>query len=78
MDAKPATTTDSPPESVEEAIAEIRDYCDECIAFCTAGHELRDFYSIENDLKKRVFYFGSLLLKFICSQPSKTLIIQNG
>ena len=63
MDAKPATINGGAPESVEEAIAEIRAYCDECIAFCTQAHELKDFYSIEADLKKRVFYFGCLFLK---------------
>ena len=63
MDAKPATITSGAPESVEEAIGEIRAYCDECIAFCTGTHELKDFYSIEVDLKKHVFYFGCLFLK---------------
>ena len=60
MDAKPATTTSGAHESVEEAIGEIRAYFDECIAFCTGTHELKDFYNIEADLKKRVFHFGCL------------------
>ena len=63
MDAKPTTITRGAPESVEEAIREVRKYCDECIAFCTGGHELKDFYNFEADLKKRIFYFGCLFLK---------------
>ncbi len=63
MDAKPTTRTSAAPESVEEAIGEIRAHCDQCIAFCIGKHELKDFYSIEADLKKHVFYFGCLFLK---------------
>ena len=63
MDAKPATVTSTAPESVEGAIVEIRTYCDKCIAYCTGTHELKDFYSIEADLKKHVFHLGCLFLK---------------
>ena len=63
MDAKPATITSGAHESVEKAIGEIRAHCDQCITFCTGTHELKDFYSIEADLKKHVFYFGCLFLK---------------
>jgi len=38
MDAKPATITSTAPESVEEAIVEIRTYVDKCIAYCTATY----------------------------------------
>ena len=48
MDAKPATMKSGAHESVEEAIGEIRAYFDECIAFCTGTHELKDFYNIDH------------------------------
>ena len=63
MDAKSVPMTSGAPESIEEAISEIRAYCEKCIAFCTATHEIKDFYSIEADLKKHLFYFGCLFLK---------------
>ena len=63
MDAKPATITSDASESVGEAIGEIRAYCEECIAVCTETQELKDFFSTEADIKKRVFYFGCLFLK---------------
>ena len=52
MDAKPATVTSTAPEFVEEAIVEIRTYCDKCIAYCTGTHELKDFYSIRGPSKR--------------------------
>ena len=73
MDAKPATTTSTAPESVEEAIDEIRTYVDKCIAYCTATHELKDFYSIEVDLKKHVFNLGCLFLNLYLLAAQQSL-----
>ena len=73
MDAKPATITSTAPESVEEAIVEIRTYVDKCIAYCTATYELKDFYSIEVDLKKHVFNLGCLFLKLYLLAAQQSL-----
>ena len=47
MDAKPATITSTAPESVEEAIVEIRTYVDKCIAYCTGTQKKKIFIALK-------------------------------